>query len=185
MLDKKNILLLLVSILTTTVGSYKFYSASDSFSTDKQIEKLDTKVMNQYQEKYNENKKYNTKWGIPEPVPKSLKKKVKKKVKKDTSVKVKKVKNQNSICIEDKCFRLLGTYADKDSIKVSLYSKSLRKRIKLYSLNEVLAKTIYISKITHVEIEMADKKSNRKWYFKQFDVNPTKYKPKDINETDF
>ena len=93
-------------------------------------------------------------------------------------------KKGSSICIDKECFRLLAI-VKKDGIKyASFYAKSFPKNhIKMFADKTSLYKDVFIYDIDSDVITLYEKDTKKSWKFFLFDVNTTKYKPKDGNET--
>ena len=178
MVPNKNTSLFVIGIsLVTILWNYRFYDVSQYSVMQRSIATLDRSIFNEYMMLYDENRSYNIQWGIEPPT----KKKKPVVVKKDTALKV--TQKKNLLCIEKECFRFLGIYADQTQQKASFFNHSLKNKIKLFTKDEVLYKTLYVQNISHLGVTVADANSSRIWQFKLFDVNQTKYKPKDINES--
>ena len=98
-------------------------------------------------------------------------------------VKVTNDRDKNILCIEKSCYRLIGIFQTEGERMITLFNSDLKKKLKIYTTDDVIDANITIKSIadTLVEFEdMSDEK--RKWHFKIFDVNQTKYKVKEIEE---
>ena len=89
--------------------------------------------------------------------------------------------NNKTICIEKKCFKLLGIFLDR-SYSSSFYIKEAKKKIQTFKVEEILASTIKIKTINRNNIVFEDRNSTREWIIKLLDINVSKYKPKEFKE---
>ena len=157
--------------------SYKTFNEERvSFSKSKYIKELNTTLFLSHQKTFSMLKDFNYLWGVTTP------KKVKKK-KKKKSTKI--IQKNNQICINKDCYRFLGLYYKKDKIYITFYSKKFKKRIKDFSIGEELARPLYIDSYKNNRLYIKDQLNKKIWYFDFFNVNASKYKPKDINESNF
>ncbi len=183
---KNKIVYLLYGFIAFLVAlmTYSFYGSSKRTVVEKTIKSFKSNTVKMYQEQFNTNQAFGYLWGIKEPKKKRDTNKTV--ILKDinTSI-VPVIKEKNKICIAKSCYTLLGFYYRAGVPYISFYSKEFKKGLKEFSTHQVLSKTIYIKEIKHNELFLADKNSTRKWQFQLFDVNATKYKPKENNETDF
>lgn len=92
---------------------------------------------------------------------------------------------QNRFCINDSCYRILGIHSETDHLGVTLYNTDTKPKLQTYAVGESLEHNISISKLTAKSIVFTSKESNISYCLELFEVNTTKYKPKDINETLF
>jgi len=117
-------------------------------------------------------------WGI---LPKKVNKKIDKKV--DLVKKVSKVlvtlKNKR-LCIEKKCFKLLGIFEKGNKHYASFYNKNSKKRVEEFLAGEIISCSIKIKSIVQKTIVFSDINSTREWSINLFDVNSSKYKPKEF-----
>ncbi len=170
--------------LAVVLLAYNYYGESKRAIADKTIKSLNTDIIKMYQEQFDTNRSFGYLWGIKEPKQKS-----------DTNA-TNSMKNENNatllvtqekskICIAENCYRFLGFYYKAGVPYISFYSKKFKKGLQDFSLHQTLDKTLYIKEIRDNRLFLADKNSSREWQFQLFDVNATKYKPKENNETDF
>lgn len=164
--------------------TYNFYAQTKRTITDKTIKPLSSHTIKMYQEQFDTNQTFGYLWGIQEPKQKiDIKKTVSVK---DTNTTILAVtQEKDKICIAENCYRFLGIYYKANVPYISFYSKKFKKGLQDFSLHQTLDKTLYIKDIKHNRLFLADKNSTREWRFHLFDVNATKYKPKENNETDF
>lgn len=84
---------------------------------------------------------------------------------------------KSALCIEKSCYRLLGFYK-KNKNYVSFFSKDSEPHIKTITKGDSLNNLIELESIKKNKIILSEINATRKWSFKLFDVNTTKYKPK-------
>ena len=117
-------------------------------------------------------------WGI---LPKKVNKKINKKV--DLVKKISKVlvilKNK-TLCIEKECFKLLGIFQRGHHDYASFYNKNSKKTVKDFLAGEIINRSIKIKSIVKKSIVFSDINSTREWSINLFDVNSSKYKPKEF-----
>jgi hypothetical protein len=173
--------------LVVILLAYNWYGSTQRATASKSLKSLNTKSIKMYQEEFDTNRSFGYLWGIKNAEKKS-----------DVNI-TQAMKNQNDenstellvtqekskLCIDKKCYRFVGIYHKAGVAYISFYSKEFKKGLQDFRLNQTLDKTLYIKKIKHNRLFLADKNSTREWQFHLFDVNATKYKPKDNNETDF
>ena len=175
----KNKMIILDSILAgigILINQYNISDISTYKKPQKEILDLDKTIFEMYQKQYNIVNSQNTYWGIKDGI--EILSDIK-----DLNITTKLTlvtKDKNLLCIEKSCYRLVGIHQDKGLFSVSLYNKDLKHQIKTYVKKEKLELNIIISDIKQHKVEFLDINSSRKWDFKIFDVNQTKYKPKDI-----
>ena len=177
-------IVLYVTLLIAVV--YFEYKNSNKITSDSLVHKykieqnkrLDTYVL-EYIKPLSLTSVSDKQWGI---VFNKVKKKVKKEENNERKRLIVTVKDK-TLCIEEKCFRLIGVvFDDKKKYQVSLFNKNLKNKIKLFTVNETVVSTVCIKKITQRMVLFVDKNSSRTWKIKLFDINTSKYKPKDIKE---
>jgi len=104
--------------------------------------------------------------------------------KKEKKVRVKKEKNR--LCINKKCFRILGVYEKNGQKFVTLSHTKFKGGMRSFKEGEILIDPIKIDRIDHATVSFSNifqKENGKSWKFDFFDTNITKYKPKDTNET--
>ena len=160
---------------------FEFYSTQkiDMTGIQKPILNIDKTYIDLYRLRYDENLSLNHFWGMKDKKPK--KKKIKKE--KNKLKTIKKEKGKNVLCISESCYRLLGIHFEKNTPYITLYNKNIKEKIKDYKTNDILENRIKIQQIKIDEVLLKDINSSGIWKFEIFDVNKTKYKPKDINES--
>jgi len=173
--------------LIVVLFAYKWYGNSEKITKQKTIKSLNTKIIQTYQQQFDTNRSIGYIWGIDDD-----KKKIdtnateKTKTTRETKqVKLLIKQEEKKICIDKNCYRFLGIYYKAKTPYITFYSKSFTKGLEDFKLHQTLDKTVYIKDINANTLFLADKNSTRKWQFQLFDVNVTKYKPKDTNETNF
>ena len=173
-----------VASLVVILLAYNFYGQSKRAVLDKTIKSLDKSMIKMYQEQFDINKSFGYIWGIKE---KKIKNDINKTVilKNTNSTLTSIFQKGNKICIAKNCYRFLGIYYKGKTPYVSFYSKKFKKGLQDFSINQILDKTLYVKELKHNKLFLKDKNSSREWSFQLFDVNITKYKPKENNETNF
>ena len=170
-------LYLFLAIITFFI-SYHFFDNKRGFiGRQKDILELNTTHFQEKMKLHNIKIFYGYLWGIKET------KKIKIKTKKTIVKKEHKIKKEkNNICIDKNCFTFLAIVQKKFTLSALFYSPLFHKNhIKPLMFNEVLSESLYIKQITQNSVTLFDKNSSTQWNFKIFDVNQTKYKPKDKN----
>jgi len=169
-----------IVLFAVVLTTYRFYGNSQKNIMQKSIKLLNMTTIKIYKEKFDTNRSLGYLWGIKDTSkPKDTNQT--KSILSDNNATLHVTQEKNKICIAENCYRFLGIYYKKDRAFISFYSKVFKKRLKDFKLHDTLDKTIYIQDI---KLFLADKNTTRIWKFQLFDVNATKYKPKDINETD-
>ena len=164
--------------------AYNFYGQTKRTIADKAIKLLDNHTIKMYQEHFDTNQTFGYLWGLQEAKKMSDgNETVSVKDTNRTTLSV--MQENNKICIADNCYRFLGIYYKAGVPYISFYSTNFKKGLRDFTPEETLDKTLYIKAIKHNKLFIADKNSSREWQFQLFDVNATKYKPKENNETDF
>lgn len=182
MKNKSVYLLYGLACLLVILLAYNRYENNKIIIVHKNIKTLNTDIIKMYQEQFDINKSLGYLWGIKDKNKKNDSNTTKnKKNKNNTQLVV--IKSKNKICIDKNCYTLLGFYYKKGVAYISFYSKTFKKGLQDFKIYQPLYKTIYIKKIKQNKLILADKNSTRRWQFQLFDVNATKYKPKDNNET--
>ena len=161
---------------------HNFDKNKDNITTQKTIEILMKDKIKVFTETFDINDSMGYIWGI-----KDVQIKVEDENKSKISNPVQQIIKQgkNNICIDKKCYRFLGFYYKKNVPYVTFYSKEFPKGIKDFTLHEKITNTLVVDKIIYNKLFLTNENNTAKWHFKLFDVNVTKYKPKDINETDY
>ena len=117
-------------------------------------------------------------WGIA----KKKKKIAEKKTTKESNVtkQVKVTLKEKTLCIEQDCFKLLGLFQKEKQHYASFYNKNSKKKVEVFSEGEVLKASVQIKNIKNNYIIFSDINSTREWSIHLFDVNSSKYKPKEF-----
>ena len=179
MLGKKKMLLFYL-VLASMIILNEFSQTSEEIyqKPQKPILSLDTQSLDAYTRKHSADENLNTFWGIP------LESKKTNVVKTDENqtktMDIKKTPGQNQICIEESCYRLVGIHKEANRFYATLYNKESNESLKSYTLGDNLKSKIKIANITTNSVKLEDLNSKDTWYFKIFDVNQTKYRPKEI-----
>ena len=118
-------------------------------------------------------------WGI---VPKKVKKVKKEENLTKETPKVLVTLTKQTLCIEKECFKLLGIFARGKQHYASFYHKESKKPVQEFLAGERINRSIKIKTIMKKSIVFADINSTREWNINLFDVNSSKYKPKEFEE---
>jgi hypothetical protein len=162
---------------------YNQYGSAKRTPTGKSIKTLNTKTVNIYQEQFDVNRSFGYLWDIKDQEKKKSDSNTTQDIKETNSTELAVTQEKNKICVEKNCYRFLGFYYKAGIPFISFYSKVFPKGLEDFKLHQILDNTIYIKDIKNTKLLLADKNSSREWQFQLFDVNVTKYKPKDSNET--
>jgi len=167
------LLLLLLLFLEFQTKEYASQSSTfDAYETETNS-KLD-KLIETYTQALDINGVSNQQWGI-------VFKKVKNEVKELNTTKLTEVTlKDKTICIEETCFRLLGVFRETQEYRVSFYEAKANEKIKEFSKGEIMRESIRIKTIRHHEVVFSEINSTREWSLKLFDINSSKYRPKDF-----
>ena len=85
-----------------------------------------------------------------------------------------------TLCIEKECFRLLGLFQKEQQHYASFYNKNSKEKVQQFLVGEIMNSTVKIKSIMKKNIVFSDINSTREWNINLFDVNSSKYKPKDF-----
>jgi len=103
------------------------------------------------------------------------------------SLKLEKTANFNlkkrKICLEKKCWEFMGKVTIDNHVKVTLLSTEKKPKLETFSIGDELLNGLFISKIKGDVMIVKDKKKDRKFVLKLFDVNVSAYFPKDRKES--
>jgi len=156
----------------------KAYAPQASMAHGYEIQKssgLD-QLMQTYTQPLDVNGLSNQQWGI---VFKKVKKEIKVKTLKRMKLTEVSLKGK-TICIEKGCFKLLGIFRGPQGYRVSFYEAKAKEKIKEFSKGEIMREPIGIKTIRHNEVVLSEINSTREWSLKLFDINSSKYKPKEF-----
>ncbi|CAA6813780.1 MAG: Unknown protein [uncultured Sulfurovum sp.] len=149
---------------------------STLYEYDTQKNSLLDKLMEGYTQPLESSGVSNQAWGI-----------FVKKVKKEVKVKELKTKKlievtlkDKTLCIEKACFRLLGIFSKNGYPYASFYNKESKEKVQVLMLGDRMRSSIKIKNIMKKKIVFSDVNSTREWSMQLFDVNSSKYKPKDF-----
>lgn len=122
-------------------------------------------------------REFNRFWGF-NPVEKKAEDEAQKAV-----VKVTNDRDKNILCIEKSCYRLIGIFQTEGEKMITLFNSELKKKLNSYTTDDVIEANITIKSIADTLVEFEDiSDEERKWHFKIFDINQTKYKVKEIEQ---
>jgi hypothetical protein len=104
------------------------------------------------------------------------------------SVKIDKPKKQDlnvkyrTICIEKKCWQLMGIMSINGIKTLTLLSKEKRNRLQVFKIGDELLPKIIIKNIKGESMILLNEEKNKEIILKLFDVNISQYLPKTIKE---
>ncbi len=87
------------------------------------------------------------------------------------------------ICIKNNCWIFKGVVDIGNNIRVTLISTDKKESLETFKIGDELLEDLVIKKITEDSMIVIDKKENKKFVLKLFDINISKYSPKIIKET--
>jgi len=176
----KQILLYIIVIVLSYLFFYKFFDKTSYDVSSRDILKLDASLWQEKLQVYTLSKWYDYIWfkqGFKETIVKQLK----------NDTKTKKyiyTKDTNVICVNTECFRFLAIVKKGNTEYATFYAESFPKNhIKLFKINSLLYSKLFIKDIKDDMVILSEFNTTQEWKFFFFDVNLTKYKPKDNNET--
>jgi len=180
---KNSIWIVLYLLLLFLIVFFEYQKSNNDLQT-LSIHKYDIKdnkaldsLFLDYTEPLEENISINKLWKLLSPKPKKVREKVLKDINITKPIEV--VLKEKTICIEKKCFRLLGLFFEK-VYSSSFYVKEDKEKVQTFRIGEFLNSTIKIKNIKKNSILFKDVNSTREWSIKLFDVNSSKYKPKEF-----
>jgi len=178
--SKKVIMLFLLLLIAVFFMQYDFFKSNSYKLPPKSIKYFDANIFKMYTKEYNTSIDTNPYWGFSKD--KSISNDINETNTTTILTKVEKKKGSNVLCITSSCYRLLGIYYNDKNASITLYNKDLKNKIKAYTIHDIVQENIIINDITSREVVLKDINSTREWHFEIFDVNTTKYKPKEIQE---
>lgn len=155
---------------------YEFLNDKEYNLPPRDILVLDKSIFDLFYKKYDTTKDTNVYWGYAKA--KKIQKKAKEKKAKE-KIKVVYKKDENLLCISSSCYRFLGLYYSKNTAHITFYNKDTKEKVKSYIKKEILQDDIFIAAIGTNNVLLKEKNSSREWKFEIFDINTTKYKPKE------
>lgn len=123
-----------------------------------------------------------TQWGIFPKKVKKVKKEENLSKENNTIQPVKVTLKEKTLCIEKACFRLLGLFQKEQQEYASFYNENSKEKVKAFLVGDIIDSSIQIQSIMKKSIVFSDINSTREWHINLFDVNSSKYKPKDFKE---
>jgi len=188
MLFKIKIALYAIILLIVFLLAFEFDSANQALINHTTLAKANLKAFDIFIEpcKIEDEKYFNKLWGIkPPPKKRPKKKKITHIVKKRKKPKPKKIDIKlkgNTICYKKKyCYKLLALFEKDGTLYATFYANfKPRHNILSFRAKDELPKTpIYINKIDRTKVILKEKNSTKMWHLGLFDVNATKYLPKE------
>jgi len=149
---------------------YRQPTSSPFPTAEKTLNKLNTSALTHHMQEINRTKEINKLWGIKEKPKTTL-------PQKENAITVK--QEGTTLCIEKSCFKLLGVISEHNQSYASFYNADNEPKIQNIREGELLHTHITLSQLTHNNITLMETNSSRQWSFKLFDVNISKYQPKE------
>lgn len=179
-ISRRTIIVFLLLCIAVFFMQYDFFKSNTFRLPPKSIHFFDKNIFDTYKEEYNTSIDTNPFWGFAQDMSKFKEKNETKTTILDINVTQK--EGTNVLCIVNSCYRLIGIYYNNTNARITIFNKTFKTKIRDYRLHDILQDGIAVSKITSTKVFFEDVNSTRKWHFELFDVNSTKYKPKEIQE---
>lgn len=176
-LDKTGLTLFTILALLIAYIEYEPVKFNNTELPTKTVLDIDIKTFEMFNKKHDINKNLNRYWGLAEEV--AIKETI---IDDNNTIQITQPNGKNVLCINKSCYRLLGIHHNETISIVTMYNQDLKEKVKNYTTKEILESKIFIDKITHDTVEFVDLTTSQRWNFKIFDVNQTRYKPKEIKE---
>jgi len=84
-----------------------------------------------------------------------------------------------TICIKNSCYKFLGIIKNKNRLSLSLFNINQKPMIQEFYKFDTIENRIKIMDIQNYTITIKELNSSQKWELKMFDINVSKYKPKE------
>ena len=172
-LNKKKIATIFLFVVLIVFIEYQPLKLDKFELPSKAIHNLDQELFNIHNTQYATNIDFNRYWGFAID-------KIDIKVEEEVLFNITQPDGENILCIKSSCYRLLGIYHDKEKSVITLYNQKLKEKVKDYTTTDILESKIKIDNISANKVYLKEINGTREWKFKIFDVNQTKYIPKDI-----
>lgn len=179
---KNRLFILLYLLLLLFIFWFEFHKKEynmtrlSGYEYDKQNTLMLDKVIQEYLQPLDNDLVSNKAWGI-------VFKKIEKQPMVNDENKTKQVEvvlKEKTLCIQKRCFRLLGIFSENGRHHATFYDAKAREKLKKFSTGEIMKESIYIKKVSENRVMFSEMNSTREWKIKQFDVNGSKYKPKEF-----
>jgi hypothetical protein len=167
-------------VFTVFYSEYEFFDSKDYNLPSKAIEEFNENIFKMYSKEYNTSVDTNPFWGFAKQI--IVSDSINEASNPTCQTEITQKAGTNILCIASSCYRLLGIHYKNSKVSITLYNKDMKERIKIYNELDFLQDGVVVDKISSYAVDLKDINSGRKWYFKIFDVNQTKYKPKEIEE---
>ena len=89
------------------------------------------------------------------------------------------IPKEKKICIKNSCYKLLGIMKKRNRWSLSLYNKKQKPIIKEFYKFDIIEDSVKITDIENFKITIKELNSTQHWELKMFDINVSKYKPKE------
>jgi len=167
---------LIYTILIAMMVLFEFFPSNTSQQTkpmDLDLPKEDIRL-SKWSKIYDDKLPYNKLWGIQKKNSRGGND-----ANESNSINITLDKKSKKLCLEDDCFRLLGFHDVNGTNYVSLYNT--KTKMKDYKVGQTLSLSVVVKEIKKNTIDFMDTNTSNVWTIKLFDVNKTKYKPKEYN----
>jgi hypothetical protein len=176
--------LYLAMALGAALLGYRFYAPVPYTGSARAIAQPDDRIWRHYLAPLDVNGSYAYVWGMKTPE-KREENATRSPEESNATKRSEVVLEGHTVCIEGVCFRLLGVYYENASPFAMFYSDIFERGLRAMTRGECLHDAVCIGRITPNRVTMEERNGSRSWAFELFDVNATKYKPKDTNATRF
>jgi len=177
---KQALLLFQLSLIIFTIFiSYKIYDKPSVQLFPKVLSTPNLEQIEYYTKHFDTNRSFGYLWGISDNL--TLRKKEKKNSDAELQKLAKVVVRDNKICIDKDCYFVIGLLVKGDEKFTLIYSKNLKNGLESFAKDDIVADRILIREIFDNSVLFYDINTSLEWKFKFFDVNVSKYKPKDYN----
>lgn len=167
-------LLLILGTLFIVFNEFKEVgNHSISFEKRENIHDKDINFSKFWSTNLDTNLNFNQLWDV------STKEKIKKIIKSDIDEVQISTKNK-MICIDKSCYTLLAIAQSGFETKALLFNAKLKPKIQGFPVNSILEEQLKIINIDDYSVVFEELNRSHTWKLKIFDVNITKYKPKEI-----
>jgi len=177
----KSKLVYMYLLLATLIVVLEWIPLDDISPTTLSKEKVEInqKDLDLWKKQYDENKSSNEKWGLPKGAEEFALNTLEDE---NTSQQVQVSIDQQSICINKSCYRLLGIKMKTQEFAVVLYNINTKEKITEYYEGDLLEHNISVNQVLAQSVKFINEDTQEDWKLEIFDVNETKYIPKDIDE---
>lgn len=178
----KHFLLYVIIVILSIFSEYKYSSNLKYESQQKKIYKFQNeKVLSNYSYYFDQNITYGIFWDMENE--ELLLKNGQDSSKQQKKFKIKFDSTKDSICINTSCNKLLAVKFIEKEPYVIFYNETLNKKIFSLKKGDLLDDYLRVEDILNTKVVIKEPETDNSWTIKLFDVNQTKYLPKDKNES--